>query len=169
VALCHEAKFDTKFETAISFSAIEHDPHWKLSLKAFYECLNPKKGILFLSWGSARCKEHEIDCSPDGGYHARKISEIITELVGAGFYVHECFYEDSLSRIDFTCEPLHGAQTKPVNFEIAAALAFRNSSLAIGPQRICKIGDYDIHQGFNLQDWASKNEQNRINRRGKKR
>ena len=93
VSYAHQLNLGRKFNTVISASMLEHDPHWELSLKMMVDHLMPE-GAIFLSWGSALCPSHCDEVAPDGCFHALKSGDVIVCLQEIGIKVQEFFYED---------------------------------------------------------------------------
>jgi len=95
VTLAHEFESDTRFDTIVSASMLEHDPHWEKSLKN--SMLHMKEdGILIFSWQAARSKPHGKRYAPDKKYHALKAELVFNYLEKIGMYVHEFHYEKNL-------------------------------------------------------------------------
>ena len=99
VCLAHELDVTTKFDTVISSSMIEHDPHWKQSLRKMSEVLSDD-GVLLLSWGSALNTIHSVETCPDYDkkinpkpFHPRPVRHVLDFLEEVGMHVQEFRYE----------------------------------------------------------------------------
>jgi len=101
VGLAHE--FDKekllKFDTAISSSMLEHDPHWERSLCKMVDVLSDD-GVLLLSWGSALNLSHEEETCPDYDkktnpkpFHPRPVRHVLDLLEKLGMHIQEFRYE----------------------------------------------------------------------------
>lgn len=92
VSLAHEFKADGEYNTIVSASMLEHDPHWEASIKNMLSMLTDD-GILVMTWGAALNEEHCLKEAPDGAFHALPAGNAIDLLEGEGMYVHEFQYE----------------------------------------------------------------------------
>jgi hypothetical protein len=99
VSLAHHLKLNPGFDTVISASMLEHDPHWKLSLPRMVKHMAPD-GIMLLSWGAALNPPHELHTATDGCFHSLPAKLVIDELERIGLYVHEFRYEYRLPFLD---------------------------------------------------------------------
>jgi len=98
ISIAHEVDFESEsFDTVVSASMLEHDPHWKKSLCKMIELMK-QDGVLFLSWGSALNTTHNIDVAPDGFFHALKAGSVINYLEALGLHIHEFYYEARILR-----------------------------------------------------------------------
>lgn len=60
-----ELLLDASYDTIISTSMLEHDMHWKKSLRAMLQAL-VKGGLLLLACATGKCAEHgTLTCSPE--------------------------------------------------------------------------------------------------------
>lgn len=92
VSLAHEFMTDKKFDTVISASMLEHDPHLDASVKKMVDLL-ANTGILLLAFGCrALIREHCLCEAPDGKYHPVKGSYIRDLLLKYGIYIGEFRY-----------------------------------------------------------------------------
>jgi len=92
VSLAHEFKTEKPYDSVVSASMLEHDPHWEKSLNALLDCMKDD-GILILTWGSALNEEHCLREAPDGKFHALPAGKVIQKLKAEGMYLHEFQYE----------------------------------------------------------------------------
>lgn len=92
VSLAHEYKTQKPFDTVVSASMLEHDPHWEKSLNALLDCMKDN-GILILTWGAALNVQHCLQEAPDGKFHALPAGKVVDKLEAEGLYVHELQYE----------------------------------------------------------------------------
>lgn len=69
VSLAHEFSAIKPFDLVLSTEMLEHDPHWRASVRAMARQVGPG-GALALTWASPKRRDHEIDCAPQVGYYA---------------------------------------------------------------------------------------------------
>jgi len=94
--LAHEVPFGPEtFDTVVSASMLEHDPHWMKSLNKMVGVMK-QDGIFVISWGAGLNGPHGLDEAPDGRFHALKASYVINLLEIFGLYIHEFQYERTL-------------------------------------------------------------------------
>ena len=77
---------DTRFDTIVSTSMLEHDPHWDRSLRNMVRLLRPG-GSMILTCAGPGFHKHELETAPSGDGHAsgtyyRNLSavEILAEI-----------------------------------------------------------------------------------------
>jgi len=99
VSLAHELDIPGKFDTVISASMIEHDPHWDRSITRMVDYMEPQ-GALFLSWGAATNPKHETQTAPDydpetnpNAFHPRPAGQVINLLETLGLTIQIFKYE----------------------------------------------------------------------------
>jgi len=93
VSLAHE--YDPrgqKYDTIVSASMLEHDPHWEESISNMVKMMKVD-GILILTWGAGLNVEHCLEEAPDGKFHCLKAGKVLNLLERLGLYVHELRYE----------------------------------------------------------------------------
>ena len=137
VSLAHEAPFEAEtFDTVLSASMLEHDPHWKESLDKMISVMKPE-GILVLTWGAARNPRHHPEAAPDGGFHALKAGLVIEALKAAGIYIHVFQYERTLC-LDYDDEPFkeaHRVRENPLyGMGETVLIGFKDKAQASGPR-----------------------------------
>ena len=82
VGLAHEYADDRGFDTVISTQMLEHDPHWRLSLRRMWELLRPG-GTLIVTWAGPLTARHEVHTAPEAGYYAGlALADVVEELAG---------------------------------------------------------------------------------------
>ncbi len=128
VKFAHEVVYDHKFDVVISASMLEHDPHWEKSLLNMLEGLSDD-GILLLSWGAARNREHELHTACDGLFHALPAGEVLKLLADQNIYVHKFIYESQI----FASELPSAGEGE------VCLVAFKNSKHAVGEQAIAEL------------------------------
>lgn len=92
VSLAHEYTAEKHYDTVVSASMLEHDPHWEKSLVNLLERMTDD-GILILTWGAALNRAHCLKEAPDGKFHALPAGNVMNLLQKEGTYIHEFQYE----------------------------------------------------------------------------
>ncbi len=92
VSLAHDHKVDKPYDTVVSASMLEHDPHWDKSLANILTHMTDE-GILILTWGAALNVIHCLEEAPDGKFHALPAGKVMTLLRKEGMHIHELQYE----------------------------------------------------------------------------
>lgn len=88
VSLVHEydGRPHVLYDTVISTEMLEHDPHWRASLRRMVELVAPA-GYLILTAAAVGRPEHEVDCSPEAGYYRPLLlGELLAEIEKAGVF-----------------------------------------------------------------------------------
>jgi SAM-dependent methyltransferase len=84
VGLVHEwrGRPDGYFDVVISTEMLEHDPHWRASLRRMVELLRPG-GVLILTCAGPMREPHSEDGAEQGGgyYENRSLGEVLVELL----------------------------------------------------------------------------------------
>ena len=85
VSLAHEydGRPDGHFDVVISTEMLEHDPHWRHSIKRMVELLKPGGTLIVTCAGPGRAA-HDMDSAPDSGHYRSITAE---ELRG---HLREC-------------------------------------------------------------------------------
>jgi len=137
VCLAHDMAFEEKFNTVISASMLEHDPYWRLSIKAMVAQLKDD-GALMLSWGAALNPPHEHATAPDCKFHCLPAELVINLLGSLGLHVHEFHYEINIPgvvREDCVCGSGWGE---------VVLLAVKNRTKAVGEPLLDELLKEDI-------------------------
>jgi len=96
ISLAHKASFvDGFFDTVVSASMLEHDPHWKKSVVNMIRMMK-QDGILIITWGAALNNAHCFETAPDGKFHSLPGGRLLDFMEKQGVYVHQFQYEWSL-------------------------------------------------------------------------
>lgn len=98
VSLAHKVPWFNHFDTVVSSSLLEHDPHWKKSLIKMTEVMK-LNSILLLSWGGALNPPHNHDHAPDCGFHPLPAKMVMDKLQELGIYIHEFRYEGNMEGV----------------------------------------------------------------------
>ncbi len=130
VCLAHDMPFDSSsFDTVISASMLEHDPHWDKSLRKMVDVLTDD-GSLLLSWGSAINKIHRENTCPDyhhrdnpAAFHPRPVVDVLNLLEEVGMHIQEFRYEFNVWKEN---NMSHKRMSKPMGY--AASIFFKNRS-----------------------------------------
>lgn len=130
VSLAHEMKVTGQFDVVVSSSMLEHDPFWVKSLEAMAARVR-FDGVMFLSWGAARNKEHNRDTAPDGKFHALPAGKVLRVLPFVGMHVHEFLYEGN-HYADLVDADKDG-------FGEVCLVAFRKPRCIIGDRRVDEL------------------------------
>ena len=99
VSLAHNVRLSDA-DVVVSASMLEHDPYWAMSLETMVLHLRTE-GLMILSWGAARNREHCLAEAPDGLFHALPAGRVLRQLQKLGMVVHEFWYESSLATMGF--------------------------------------------------------------------
>lgn len=146
VCLAHEVPFVPEtFDTVVSASMLEHDPHWKKSLAKMVEVLKPD-GVFIISWGSALNHPHHEGMAPDGKFHSLQAGKAIQRLEKLGMYIHEFQYERSILEYERANDPEIDAQlirNKQAGIGAVVLVAFKDRAYAKGEQIIDPLFDED--------------------------
>lgn len=141
VSLAHE--YDSggkKYDTIVSASMLEHDPHWEASIKNMISMLK-KDGILIMTWGAGLNIEHCLQEAPDGEFHNLKAGKVLNMLKRMSCHVHEFRYERLFA--DSTGVPIRWPAGISGMGEVGL-VAFRNKSHATGDRVIDDLIPEDI-------------------------
>jgi hypothetical protein len=133
VSLAHEYRTDKIYDTVVSASMLEHDPHWEQSIENMLSVL-ADDGIMVLTWGAALNEEHCLEEAPDGGFHCLPAGKVVALLERNGMYVHELQYEQLF------CQ--RTGQGRGGMGEVGL-VAFRNKKNAIGDPIIDELIEED--------------------------
>lgn len=102
VSLIHEyrGKPDGYFQFVIATSLLEHDPHWKESIKRMVE-LTAETGSLLITCGGPGFHIHEVDTAPAttdlaaGTYYGNRTAhDIVSELTAHGRFERIAIEDD---------------------------------------------------------------------------
>lgn len=135
VSLAHEMPDLGEFDIVVSSSMLEHDPHWSKSIDAMVDALSPE-GMLLLSWGAARNKEHNLDTAPDGKFHRLPAGKVLYALRMNAMHLHEFIYEGNHYR-DLVDADKDGTGE-------VCLVAFGKPRCAIGSPRIDELLPEDV-------------------------
>lgn len=75
VGLAHEVVLDwrrSEVDAVLSISALEHDPHWSLTVAAAVSIVRPR-GLVAITCAGPGWGEHEHDCAPGGARYYRNV------------------------------------------------------------------------------------------------
>jgi 2-polyprenyl-3-methyl-5-hydroxy-6-metoxy-1,4-benzoquinol methylase len=85
---------DRRFDTLVSASMLEHDPHWMASVAQTMQALRPG-GRAFWSWCSGASHPHCEETAPDGRYHPLKLEGMLELVEGLGYCVESVVSESA--------------------------------------------------------------------------
>lgn len=144
VCLAHKAPFEPEtFDTVVSASMLEHDPHWRKSIAKMVSVLKPG-GLLAISWGTALNPPHHASSAPDGKFHALKAGLALRHLKKLEMHVHTFLYERRLLEQDDNPEIVARLiRNKEAGTDAVALVAFKDSRYAIGRQCVDTLLDED--------------------------
>lgn len=145
ISLAHEVSFAPEtFDTVVSASMLEHDPHWMKSLNKMVSVMK-HDGIFVISWGAALNGAHGFDEAPDGRFHSLKAGYVIDLLELLGMYIHEFQYERTLLLESHGPETagLVGLARTPLGMGEAVLVAFKDEKFAIGNKIIESLWEVD--------------------------
>jgi hypothetical protein len=97
VSLAHEYDPGRTFDTVVSASMLEHDPHWRESIANMVSMMKTD-GIIVLTWGAALNAPHCLHEAPDGEFHPLPAGRVIKLLESMGMHIHEFRYEKWFAR-----------------------------------------------------------------------
>jgi GT2 family glycosyltransferase len=85
VALVHEyrGRPDGWFDLALSTEMLEHDPHWRESLRRMVELVRPEGSVVVTCAGPRR-PAHEVNCAPVQHYQGLAMGEVMAQVQGCG-------------------------------------------------------------------------------------
>ena len=93
VSLAHEYVTDKKYNVAFTTEMLEHDPHWKESLRVMIDCVRPG-GLFFLTCATTGRKEHGTErqgeselYTPDPSYYRNLTAQDVTGAIRPEWFV----------------------------------------------------------------------------------
>ena len=115
-----------RFDTVVSASMLEHDPHWEQSITRMVSLLKPE-GLLALTWGNCGNTPHCLKSAPDGKFHPLDTDLVHNLIEHLGVSILEEWEEIDLVN---NVAP-HGAQPNGTSVDSGSSVVIAGGATAL--------------------------------------